>query len=251
MWKSMSDLTETHSAAWENDEARVDVLFSAAGVATNIAMLSKFSGRILLADVGDGTLRDLLFQGSLDFVNELNLIIITHGHFDHMGGLFSLLGFLRMLKRSAPLDILIPKGCKEVSSTVKTFKDSYCDTLPFQIRVQEMGHDSEFHTDFFHVRSLEVEHYGLENATGDDVLMPALGYRVSIGKSVIAFTGDSRMCPVLEEVVKEADLALIEATAGTSFEADLKAHLSDGEAQQLGSLAKNHLLIHRIAKIES
>ena len=82
--------------------------------------------------------------------------------------------------------------------------------------------------------------------------MPALGYRVSIGKSVIAFTGDSRMCPVLEEVVKEADLALIEATAGTSVEADfMKVHLSDDEAQQLGSLAKNHLLIHRIAKIES
>jgi hypothetical protein len=64
------------------------------------------------------------------------------------------------------------------------------------------------------------------------------------------------MCPVLEEVVKEADLALIEATAGTSVEADLmkvlmKVHLSDDEAQQLGSLAKNHLLIHRIAKIES
>jgi ribonuclease BN (tRNA processing enzyme) len=119
----MNDLTETHSAAWENDEARVDVLFSAAGVATNIAMVSKFSGSILLADVGDGTLRDLLSQGSLDFVNELNLIIITHGHFDHMGGLYSLLGFLRMLKRSTPLDILIPKGCKEVSSTIRTFKD--------------------------------------------------------------------------------------------------------------------------------
>jgi len=162
----MNDLTETHSAAWGNDEVGVNVLFSAAGVATNITIVSKFSGKILLADVGDGTLRDLLSQGSLDFVSELDLIVITHGHFDHMGGLYSLLGFLRMLKRSTPLDILIPKGCKEVSSTVRTFKDSYCDTLPFQIRVQEMGHHSEFHTDFFHVRSLEVDHFGSENTTG-------------------------------------------------------------------------------------
>ena len=247
----MNDLTETHSAAWENDEARVNVLFSAAGVATNIAIVSKFSGKVLLADVGDGTLRDLLSQGSLDFVSELDLIAITHGHFDHMGGLYSLLGFLRMLKRSTPLDILIPKECKEVLSTVRTFKDSYCDTLPFQIRIQEMGHDSEFGTDFFHVRSLEVEHFGSENATGDDVLMPALGYRVSVGETVVAFTGDSRMCPVLEEVVKGADLALIEATGGTSVEDGSKVHLTEDEAKQLGSLARNHLLIHRIPTIES
>jgi len=81
--------------------------------------------------------------------------------------------------------------------------------------------------------------------------MPALGYRVSIGESIIAFTGDSRMCPVLEEIVKEADLALIEATGGTSGDAGLKVHLTEDVAKQLGSLARNHLLIHRIPKIGS
>ncbi len=81
--------------------------------------------------------------------------------------------------------------------------------------------------------------------------MPALGYRISVGETVVAFTGDSRMCPVLEEVVKEADLALIEATGDTSAEAGLKVHLTEDEAKQLGSLARNHLLIHRIPKIES
>jgi hypothetical protein len=59
------------------------------------------------------------------------------------------------------------------------------------------------------------------------------------------------MCPVLEKVVKGADLALIEATKGPGDEIDLKVHLAEDQAKQLGSLAKNHLLIHRIPKIES
>ena len=78
----------------ENDEVSVNVPFSAAGVGTTIVLTSKFTGKMMLLDVGDGVLRDLLLSGNTDFVNAIDPIAISHGHFDHVGGLHSLLGFM-------------------------------------------------------------------------------------------------------------------------------------------------------------
>ena len=64
----MSDLTKNYRSEWENDEVRVEVPFSAAGVATTIVMTSKFTGKMMLLDVGDGILRDLLMSGNTNFV---------------------------------------------------------------------------------------------------------------------------------------------------------------------------------------
>jgi ribonuclease Z len=243
-------LNTDFSQHWENDEVHVDVLYSAAGVATNIAITSKFTGKMLLLDVGDGTLRDLLSRGSVDFVNEINLIAITHGHFDHMGGLHSLLGFMRMLHRTEPLDVLAPHDCIEVEQCLKVFKDIYSETTPFQIRLHEVQYGTEFDTDFFKVQAAEVEHFGQEFAglpdvaERDEILMPALGYRVKIGATTIAWTGDSRMCSALEDIVRNADLALIEITKRKVPETKRRVHLTREEGEQLAKLAKDHLLIH-------
>ncbi len=220
-----------HTANWENDEVSVAIPYSAAGVGTTVIVVSKFTGRILLMDVGDGAVRDLLSTGSLDFVNEIDLVIITHGHFDHVGGLWTLLGFLRMLERKDPLNILVPRGCIEVMNIVRGFKESYLDTIPFQINVFELQHGSGFDTDFFKVKAMGVEHYGMENDTDRDILMPAVGYRVQIGESVISYTGDSRMCQSLIDLVSGADLAVIEATHEQHPNPSRKVHLLELEAR--------------------
>ncbi|MFW9869975.1 MAG: ribonuclease Z, partial [Candidatus Thorarchaeota archaeon] len=80
-----------YESHWANDEVQVDIPFSAAGVATTIVLTSKFTGKMMLFDVGDGILRDLLMSGNTDFVHEIDPIAISHGHFDHVGGLHSLL----------------------------------------------------------------------------------------------------------------------------------------------------------------
>ncbi|MGY5874302.1 MAG: MBL fold metallo-hydrolase [Candidatus Thorarchaeota archaeon] len=234
------------SIMWENDEVRADVPYSVAGVSTSIVILSKFTGKMMILDTGDGLLRDLVSTGAFDFVEELTLIAITHGHFDHSGGLFSLLGFLRMLGRTTPLDILAPQGCSEVWNTIRSFRDSYSDTLSFEIRYHEVTQFTEFDTDFFKVRVFNVEHYGLENPSEEDIWMPAAAYRVSVGITDVAFTGDSRMCTGLEDAVKDADVAFIEATKEKTPETGRRVHLSRKEAEKIGALAKEYRLVHRL-----
>jgi len=233
---------------WENDEVSVKVLFSAAGVGTSILLTSKFTGKMMLFDVGDGVLRDLLASVSTDFVNNLDPLAISHGHFDHVGGLHSLLGFMRMMGRTAPLNILIPADCVEAISIIKGYRDLYRTTLPFKIWYHDLTPGSGFDTDFFKVKSVEVEHFSLEFDQGAGVLEPALGFRAQIGETTVAYTGDTRLCSGVETVVRDADLAIIEATRKQTPDSDFghRVHLSVSEAEELGKLAKEFLLIHRV-----
>lgn len=244
----MSHVT-SYPAKWENDEVRVDIPFSAAGVSTSIVLTSKFTGKYLIADIGDGLLRDFLSLVGTDFVEETDMICITHGHFDHMGGLHSLLGFLRIMKRTSPLDILIPAGSEEVLKMVRGFRDCYRDTTEYQIRLQEVRPGVGFDTDFFKVNVYEVEHFECVNAAAEDKLMPAVGYRVRIGETVVAYTGDTRICDSARELVTDADLAIIEATHDEHEDTDCRVHLTTDEANELASLAKASMIVHRIPEL--
>jgi ribonuclease BN (tRNA processing enzyme) len=81
--------------------------------------------------------------------------------------------------------------------------------------------------------------------TDKDILMPALGYKVLVGETTVAFTGDSRMCQSLEDLVTDVDLAIIESTYEQHPNPDQKVHLTEIEARDLSKKAKEHLLIHK------
>ena len=107
------------------------VLYSKAGIATQILVTD--DQFFLLLDIGDGIIRDLLNIGLKFPINKPVFIFITHGHFDHCGGLFSFLGFLRMLNHSHPVTICSPIQCEEVESLVKSFRTVYSTTIPFSM----------------------------------------------------------------------------------------------------------------------
>ncbi len=236
---------EKYSQSWQGESLNVNILYSRAGVAQQI-WVSNENGSILF-DTGDGILRDIIS-------NELNIaqikaIVFTHGHFDHVGGLHSLLGFLRMKGRKEPLPIFAPEGCTEVFSIANNFLKCYQDTVPFEISFREIYPHAVFQICDISIEAYPVVHCGGIKGSGILGEIPALGYRISYKGETIAISGDTGMCPSLKELVKGADLAILEATLKTSKGANKetleKVHLSEDLAREVGKLAKDFILIHK------
>jgi ribonuclease BN (tRNA processing enzyme) len=217
----------------------VHVLYSIAGVATTVAVENR--GGFVLLDCGDGALRDLL-DARLKPVR-LEGVAFSHGHFDHVGGLHTLLGFLRMVGREAALPVVYPAGCVEVEAFLDRFYELYPDA-PFAVERLPLTDGDETKLDRWSLSAYAVEHRG-STAAGVGESIPALGYRVGLGEVVVAFSGDTGPGENLRKLCEGVDLALIEATWGDREQRlNPRVHLSRAEAEGYGRLAKRFGLIH-------
>ncbi len=71
------------------------------------AIFVEVQGKKILFDCGDGTFHRLLEQGLTG--NELDSIVISHYHPDHICGLFMVLQMLYLEGRTKPLDLFLPE----------------------------------------------------------------------------------------------------------------------------------------------
>ena len=234
--------------SWQGKNIDVKVLFSIAGLATQIWIENEQGS--LLIDTGDGTLRDIA-ANKLDF-KKIKGLLYTHGHFDHMGGLHSILSFLRMVGRTESLPIIMPDDCIEVRSTVDNFLNCYRDFISYDILYDKGDQDNCHEISGMVIKPYQVVHCGsIKNGRILDQI-PAFGYRISCRDEHIAISGDTGDCPALRELVRDADLAIIEASYKDSdnISEDFlrKVHLSEDIAIEIGKTAKEYMLVHKIRR---
>lgn len=240
---------------YATDKVFIKPLFSIAGLATQIIALDKSCTPPvgLLLDIGDGTCRDILDQG-LDFT-WINTIVITHGHYDHMGGLYSFLGLKRMLGDTQTISIYYPAKTVEVENVVKTFQNNNSNSIPYSISLNPLStHDptEQKVNDSFFLKSFPVVHRGSTLTPGVLPLIPACGYQVSLLRHnlKIAFSGDTAPTPVLYDLFSsDIDFGFIENShPDDSWVKDKvnRFHLTTSEAKDFSKNCKKAILIHSL-----
>ena len=171
----------------------------------------------ILIDAGSGVTQRLSEFGLAP--SEIDIILITHLHSDHIVDLYQLYISGWHTGRTKPFKIVGPKGIKKFfDKTVEAYSDELNLRVDWEKRPNHEGLDieiSEIEKEFVYesmgikITSIEVQHQPVE---------PAYGYQVFVDDKKITYSGDTRYSINLEEASKDADYLIHEVFVSLNFD---------------------------------
>lgn len=118
------------------------------------SLLLRFNGRMMLIDCGEGTQVTLKMLG-FGFKN-IDTILFTHTHGDHITGLCGMLLTIGNSGRTEPITIISGKGIKEIVTSLLIVAKE----IPFELNFIELDKDNltEIQAGHFTVKALVLDH---------------------------------------------------------------------------------------------
>jgi hypothetical protein len=167
-----------------------------------------------------------------------------------MGGLYTLLGFLRMIAYNKPLPIISPQYSIPDRLLIESFQKAYGQTIPYRIDYRQVQSGQELTFGNVRIIPFQVIHCGSTRHASIGERLPAMGYSLVFNNQRIVYTGDCGADSNLEPFIKGADLLIIEATLNQSGgEVEERVHLSMDKTRELATLAQKTFIIHRTGKL--
>jgi ribonuclease BN (tRNA processing enzyme) len=192
------------------------------------------AGGAVLIDCGASSLiamkRDGVDPGDVD------VVLLTHLHGDHFGGVPFLILDAQFSRRARPLVIAGPPGVRaRVEATMEAlFPGSTAIQRKFEVEFIELAERRAAR-----VGSATVTAFPVVHASG----APPYALRVDYGGRIIAYSGDTEWAESLIEAARGADLFVCEAY---TFDRHVKFHLDyktiEAQAERLG--ARRIILTH-------
>lgn len=228
------------------------ILGSGAAVPTLIrhcsAQVVNVNGFRLLLDCGEGTQNQV--RAFHQKMQSISLICISHLHGDHFFGLPGLLSTMHLCGRTEPVDIVAPKGLKEILDRMFEYSNSEPD---FEIRIHELeGETTEM---VFENKRCRVTAFPLLHS------VPTWGYSIdevprgNNPQRRYVYCSDTAYTESILPMIEGANLLCLECTFADDFAsvADAKLHLTASRAAMLAQ--KGHvgqlLLTHFSARYKT
>ena len=218
------------------------------------ANLLVHDGQFDLVDAGDGAATAFLRSGA-NF-RALRSIWISHIHFDHIGGLYGVLGLRLQTRTAAPLTIYGPPGTKAiVDGLIAAMKPSARSgfgvpgEVPIDpaagIRVVELDNGSTVTMGDMKVTAVANTHYSFPVGSEEARDFRSLSFRFDMpGKSVV-YSGDTGPSKALTELAKGADLLVTEMIDVDFTIANIRRRAADLSPADLANM-QTHLRTHHI-----
>ena len=178
------------------------------------ANLVRYGSENILLDVGDGTTDQLAKVGIR--VADVRTIIISHLHFDHIGGMFALLSE-RYQSRSErePLTIYGPPGTKRTVARLYAAMEDGLNAVGWEPQknytVIEVSDGSKFSIGGVAITAAQNSHYSTLRLGPEIGPKPvSLSYRFDTPVRSICFTGDTGPSADVERLCRNVDLLVSE-----------------------------------------
>lgn len=230
--------TPKYPLVWQKDDFYIEIFCSIPNVATGILLTTSKAKFVI--DPGDGLLRDLNKNIDKKDILEISDVFISHGHHDHVGGVWSFLTYLSVMKKDSPLNIYFPKGCLEIKSIYKAFREVYSHELSYEINLIPISDAKKFQRKSVVIKPFKVNHREM-NDDGTSEYVPSLGFKFIYDGKSICYGGDTAYCKSLVNMAKDSDLAIIEAGA---IDEEDETHMTARQAEEIGESAEEYFLVH-------
>jgi ribonuclease BN (tRNA processing enzyme) len=228
------------------------------------ANLLVVGGKTYLIDIGEGAPRQIVRAGGR--LNAVDVVFITHLHFDHTAGLMGFLALDWQDRRRAPVAVYGPPGTKALVADTLTALGSgeaiFAPQLPdlppmrtlFSGSDLVVGDAAEVYRDgVLRVTAVEDSHYGTmhlpETPHGRD---RAYSYRFDTGRSAIVFTGDTGPSRAVEQLAKGADVLVSEVIDLPALVVSIRRRgvLSEAAmAPLIAHMAEEHLTPENVGRL--
>jgi ribonuclease BN (tRNA processing enzyme) len=172
---------------------------------------------------------------------KIGLVLVSHLHGDHFGGVPFLVLDGQFTHRTRPLHVAGPAGVRErVQAAMEVlFPGSTKVQRRFEVQFHELADRQPFQFDFdvdVERAGLVVTPYEVVHASG----AAALALRVAWQGHTIAYTGDTEWTEVLVEVAQGADLLIAE---GYTYQRKIRFHLDVATLQQQARRLGAHRIV--------
>lgn len=211
-------------------------------------------GQFDLVDTGDGAATAFIRAGG-NF-RKLRSVWISHIHFDHIGGLFGVLGLRLQTRTQEPLTIYGPPGTKAiVDGLIAAMQPSARSgfgvpgEIPIDpgasVRVVELDDGSIVQLGDVKVTSAGNTHYSFPAGSDEERDFRSLSFRFDTPDASIVYTGDTGPSEAVIRLAKGADMLVTELIDIDATTANIRRRATDLTSSDLANM-ETHLRTHHI-----